>query len=58
MESPGWRVVGPADVLCADLRIHEDTERGDNESIKRVGKKNSLAPGDGCCGGSSTAKSA
>ncbi|KAI9163710.1 Mitochondrial zinc maintenance protein [Paramyrothecium foliicola] len=32
------------------LRIHKDTERGDNESIKTAGK--GLSSGGGCCGGS------
>ncbi|RSL53468.1 Mitochondrial zinc maintenance protein 1, mitochondrial [Fusarium floridanum] len=31
------------------LRIHEHTERGDNESILTAGKGN--ATGGGCCGG-------
>ncbi|KAH7358677.1 hypothetical protein B0T11DRAFT_284960 [Plectosphaerella cucumerina] len=32
------------------LRIHEHTERGDNESIKTAGK--GTLGGGGCCGGS------
>ncbi|KAM3510952.1 hypothetical protein MY11210_005418 [Beauveria gryllotalpidicola] len=32
-----------------ELRIHKDTERGDNESIKSSG---SGVAGGGCCGGS------
>ncbi|RSL46789.1 Mitochondrial zinc maintenance protein 1, mitochondrial [Fusarium sp. AF-6] len=32
------------------LRIHEHTERGDNESILSAGKGNTT--GGGCCGGS------
>ncbi|KAF5135069.1 Mitochondrial zinc maintenance protein 1, mitochondrial [Metarhizium anisopliae] len=33
---------------CLELRIHEHTERGDNESVKTAG---SGAVGGGCCGG-------
>ena len=33
----------------SELRIHEHTERGDNESIKVAGKKNTLIPGQGGC---------
>ena len=34
---------------CVELRIHEETERGDNESIKKA--SNLTAAGVSCCGG-------
>lgn len=34
---------------CTELRIHEHTERGDNDSIKTAGAG---IAGGGCCGGS------
>lgn len=34
-----------------ELRIHEDIEKGDNESIKFAGSGSTLGSG-GCCGGS------
>jgi complex III assembly factor LYRM7 len=34
---------------CAELRIHGETERGDNDSIKMAGKEVGAYPG-GCCG--------
>ena len=36
------------------LRLHEDIERGDNESIKTAGK--GTVGGGGCCGGSGAAR--
>ncbi|KAI1061545.1 hypothetical protein LB506_011776 [Fusarium annulatum] len=35
-------------ITTTELRIHEDIERGDNESIKTAGKG---TVGGGCCGG-------
>ncbi|KAG9500443.1 Mitochondrial zinc maintenance protein 1, mitochondrial [Fusarium musae] len=35
-------------IAFTELRIHEDIERGDNESIKTAGKG---TVGGGCCGG-------
>lgn len=35
-------------IAFIELRIHEDIERGDNESIKTAGKG---TVGGGCCGG-------
>ena len=35
--------------FLAELRIHEYTERGDNDSIKRAGKGGATM--GGCCGG-------
>ena len=36
---------------CAGLRIHNETEKGDNETIK---KGTGVAPaGNACCGGAS-----
>ncbi|VZH92254.1 unnamed protein product [Fusarium fujikuroi] len=35
-------------ITFTELRIHEDIERGDNESIKTAGKG---TVGGGCCGG-------
>ena len=36
---------------CAGLRIHDETEKGDNETIK---KGTGVAPaGNACCGGAS-----
>jgi complex III assembly factor LYRM7 len=34
-----------------ELNIHDEIERGDNESIKK-GRKTQLEMGGGCCGGS------
>ena len=41
---------GIADLREIELRIHEETERGDNETIKMAGKRVPTALG-GCCGG-------
>ncbi|KAG5989193.1 hypothetical protein E4U52_005849 [Claviceps spartinae] len=35
------------------LRIHEHTERGDNDSIKVAGQGKGTTGGGGCCGGGS-----
>lgn len=34
---------------CAELQIHGETERGDNDSVKMAGKEVGATPG-GCCG--------
>lgn len=50
----GWNMGGgillsPGE--CAGLRIHDETEKGDNETIK---KGTGVAPaGNVCCGGAS-----
>lgn len=42
----------------AELRIHEDTERGSNETIKSAGQAlMGAGVGDGCCGGGAAAAS-
>ena len=42
-----WKYI---DALWVDLRIHGETERGDNETIKTGGMKVGVATGE-CCGG-------
>lgn len=37
-----------ADALCVELRIHDETERGDNETIKMGEEKVGVATGQ-CC---------
>lgn len=40
-------------VVLLGLRIHEDIERGSNETVKLAGVKTTLGQGvtGGCCGG-------
>ena len=41
-----------ADYWWIELRIHEYTERGDNDSVKQAGKGTIATPiSGGCCGG-------
>lgn len=40
-----------------ELRIHEHTERGDNDSVKQAGKGTIANPvAGGCCGGGAAAR--
>lgn len=50
VDKDGNKVEGAQGDGLYRLRLHEDTERGDNEDIKK-GKGKGVS-GGGCCGGS------